>query len=75
MPSRDPNAVKGKTGEYAAIDMLEKADFADVRRRVSGDPIGFDVNAKLNGPDVTIEVKRTESENQIPWETNSIWPI
>ena len=36
MPSRDLNAVKGKTGENAAIDMLEKA-----LKTNAGDIIGF----------------------------------
>lgn len=66
MPSRDPNAVKGKTAEDEAIGLLVKKGFAEIKRRVRGDPIGFDLKAKLNGCVVTIEVKGTESENEIP---------
>ena len=64
--SNDTNAVKSRTGELAAVKFLQSADFKNIKRREKGDPIGFDFKAEKDGKPVMIEVKSTESSNEIP---------
>lgn len=64
--SQDTNAIKGRTGERAAVQLLESKGFSDVRKREKGDPIGFDFKAIKSGENVTVEVKSTGSPNGIP---------
>ena len=65
-PSQDPNQVKGKLGEKEGKKLLEQNGFSDVKNRESNRK-GYDLNAKdKDGKPVTIEVKTTESKNEIP---------